>query len=87
MAFSRESDRKVYVQHLLADDAAMLWSLLTRGAHVYVCGDARHMAHDVHAALRRIIVQCGNLADENEAEQYLRGLEDTHRYQKDVWVT
>ena len=46
---------KVYVQHRLRERAALVWELLEKGAYVYLCGDAKHMAHDVHVALRDIV--------------------------------
>lgn len=52
---------------------------------MYVCGDARHMAHDVHKVLTKIIVIQGQRTPE-EADQYLRAMETQGRYQKDVWV-
>ena len=53
---------------------------------LYVCGDAKHMAKDVHKALLNIIQNCGGFC-ENQAEKYLKDLESQDRYQKDVWVT
>ena len=50
-----------------------------------MCGDARHMAHDVHKALLDIVQGQGHLAME-EAVTYLSDLEAKGRYQKDVWV-
>ncbi|KAL3856423.1 hypothetical protein ACJMK2_011185 [Sinanodonta woodiana] len=87
VAFSRDQERKVYVQHLLVRDEAIIWKLIDQDtAYVYVCGDAQHMAHDVHNALLHIVQNQGHL-EENEAMTYLQNLESQARYQKDVWVT
>ena len=86
-AFSRDQAHKVYVQDLLRSDASAIWRLLdVDKAHLYVCGDARHMASDVHRALVDILRQEAGLTDQL-ADQYLTGLETAGRYQKDVWVT
>ena len=53
---------------------------------MYVCGDALHMAGDVHQAVLGILAGEGGLP-EDEAEQYMQRLEKTARYQRDVWVT
>ncbi|OWF41745.1 NADPH oxidoreductase A-like isoform X2 [Mizuhopecten yessoensis] len=87
VAFSRDQARKVYVQDLLREDRAKVWDLVTkRNGHLYVCGDARHMAKDVHQGLTDIVQSCGQL-ERLEANEYLRQLEIQGRYQKDVWVT
>ena len=52
LAFSRDSDAKVYVQDRMRESAAELWKWLQQGASVFVCGDAKRMAVDVDAALR-----------------------------------
>ena len=56
------------------------------GAHVYVCGDAKHMAVDVHQALLRILEEKGGKSP-SEAAEYMSGMEAADRYQRDVWVT
>ena len=59
---------------------------LQGGAHVYVCGDAKYMAADVHQALLRTLQEEGGKSP-SEAEEYMSKLEGAERYQRDVWVT
>lgn len=84
LAFSRDGDRKLYVQHLMEEASADLLRWIEDGASVYVCGDARRMAADVDAALHRIIRREGNL-DEAKASDYVRGLVSAGRYLRDVY--
>ena len=51
-----------------------------------MCGDALHMAGDVHEAILKLLVHEGSLSLE-EAEKYMENLEEVSRYQRDVWVT
>ncbi|HEU0162084.1 MAG TPA: assimilatory sulfite reductase (NADPH) flavoprotein subunit [Rhizomicrobium sp.] len=84
VAFSRDRADKVYVQHRLRERASDLYAWLEEGAHLYVCGDAAHMAPDVHAALLSVLQDEGHLGPE-AAEEYLRTLQRDHRYQRDVY--
>ncbi|REK71661.1 assimilatory sulfite reductase (NADPH) flavoprotein subunit [Paenibacillus paeoniae] len=84
VAFSRDTKEKVYVQHRMLQQAEELYSWLQEGAHVYVCGDEKHMAHDVHNALLTIIEQQGGL-DAEAAKAYLAELQAQQRYQRDVY--
>jgi sulfite reductase (NADPH) flavoprotein alpha-component len=84
LAFSRDQDHKIYVQDLLLKRGGEIFTALQNGAHVYVCGDARHMAEDVQRTLLRIIEAEGNLTPE-AARQYLVGMRQTQRYQRDVY--
>jgi sulfite reductase (NADPH) flavoprotein alpha-component len=59
LAFSRDQQRKVYVQHRMGENASLLWDWLEQGAHFYVCGDARRMARDVDQTLHTIIAEQG----------------------------
>jgi sulfite reductase (NADPH) flavoprotein alpha-component len=62
LAWSRDSDEKIYVQHRMREVGRDLWSWLNDGAHIYVCGDALRMAKDVEAALVEIIAKHGGCA-------------------------
>ncbi len=84
VAFSRDSAQKVYVQDKLRKHASEVYQWLEQGAHVYICGDANHMAKDVHQALLDIVQQHGNKNAE-QAQQYLDELRVAKRYQKDVY--
>jgi sulfite reductase (NADPH) flavoprotein alpha-component len=84
LAFSRDQDARVYVQHRLLEQGRELWSWLEDGAHVYVCGDAKRMARDVHRALRTVAEEDGGLSEPAAAE-YLEALADTGRYHRDVY--
>ena len=84
LAFSRDQPEKLYVQQRMLEHAAQLFDWLQRGAYLYVCGDARHMAEDVQQALLAIIAQQGKL-DAAIARQYLVKLRQHKRYQRDVY--
>ncbi|XP_052801447.1 NADPH--cytochrome P450 reductase-like [Mya arenaria] len=84
LAFSRDQEKKVYVQHLLNQNKEETWKLLEAGGHLYVCGDARNMARDVHDTLMNIIQECGGL-DSSRAADYIKKLQNKGRYSCDVW--
>ncbi len=84
IAFSRDTDRKVYVQHRMMERSREIYEWLQEGAIVYVCGDESKMAHDVNAALAAILKQEGGMGDE-EAADYLARMQQDKRYQRDVY--
>ncbi len=84
VAFSRDTDKKVYVQHRMHEHAKELYEWLQAGAYVYVCGDEKKMAHDVHRALLDILEQEGGLTPE-AAGEYMARLQQQKRYQRDVY--
>jgi sulfite reductase (NADPH) flavoprotein alpha-component len=84
LAFSRDQEEKLYVQHLMLREAAELWSWLESGAHFYVCGDASRMAKDVETALLQIIREHGGRS-EPDAAAFLGELKKAKRYQRDVY--
>lgn len=84
VAFSRDQDAKVYVQHRMLERATELYAWLQEGAQFYVCGDQVRMARDVHAALRTIVASGGGLSDER-AEAELDAMTAQGRYLKDVY--
>ncbi len=84
VAFSRDTDQKVYVQHRMLEQSKELYNWLKDGAVVYICGDEKHMAHDVHQTLIQIIETEGGMSKE-EAEAYLAEMQQQKRYQRDVY--
>jgi NADPH-ferrihemoprotein reductase len=76
---------KRYVQAALAEQAAGVWAALSAGGCVYVCGDARGMAKDVHKALLECVLRgCGGMSAP-QAEAFAAALAKEGRYQRDVW--
>ncbi len=84
LAWSRDSDRKVYVQDKMREEAGLLWSWLSNGAHFYVCGDATRMAADVETTLAAVCVEHGGM-DPAGAKRFLKDLRAEGRYQTDVY--
>ena len=84
LAWSRQGERKVYVQHKIAEHAAEVWNWLQQGTHLYVCGDATRMARDVETALLDVIETQGKLS-RDDAEDYLNEMREDKRYQRDVY--
>lgn len=84
LAFSRDTEDKVYVQHRMREQGKELYAWLQEGAHLYVCGDADQMARDVNTALIDIVAEHGGLAQDAAAE-YVKTLQREKRYQRDVY--
>ena len=84
VAFSRDQDRKVYVQDRLREEGARVWRLLEEGAHVYVCGSANKMPGAVRDALADVATEHGGLGEEGGAA-YVRGLSLKRRYHLECW--
>eukprot|EP00099_Drosophila_melanogaster_P007464 NP_001260128.1 cytochrome P450 reductase, isoform C [Drosophila melanogaster] len=84
-AFSRDQGKKVYVQHLLEQDADLIWNVIGENkGHFYICGDAKNMAVDVRNILVKILSTKGNMS-EADAVQYIKKMEAQKRYSADVW--
>jgi sulfite reductase (NADPH) flavoprotein alpha-component len=84
-AWSRDQAHKIYVQHKMLENAAEIWKWIDEeGAQFFVCGDARRMAKDVDAALRKIVQQRGGKTVE-QANGYVEKLKNDKRYKRDVY--
>jgi len=84
LAFSRQQKDKVYVQHLLQQNAEETWRYIdTDGAYLYVCGGVR-MGHDVSNALKEIFVAEGGMSAD-AAKEYLSKLTDEGRFVQELW--
>jgi sulfite reductase (NADPH) flavoprotein alpha-component len=84
LAWSRDGKEKFYVQDRMREVGRDLWTWLTEGAHVYVCGDGKHMAKDVERALVDIVAQHGARTTD-EAIAFVADLKRKSRYQQDVY--
>lgn len=86
VAFSRDQSHKIYVQHRMLEQSRELWDWIQSGAYFYVCGDAKHMAKDVHKTLIEIAHKQGGLSPE-AADQFinLTLMRTERRYLRDVY--
>lgn len=84
VAFSRDQAEKVYVQHRMLEKRKEFYQWLEDGAVVYVCGDEKHMARDVHQTILTILEKEGGLTSE-QAAVYLDQMRKQKRYQRDVY--
>ncbi|MFB6320004.1 assimilatory sulfite reductase (NADPH) flavoprotein subunit [Saccharicrinis sp. FJH54] len=84
VAFSRDQKEKHYVQHRLKEQQKEVYEWLENGAHLYLCGDMKHMAKDVNRTLLDIIQDQGGKNIE-EAQAYVKQLKKEKRFQTDVY--
>lgn len=84
VAFSRDGERKVYVQDRVREQGKQLWAQMQDGAQLYICGDATGMAPSVLKTLHEIAVNVGGLSVE-AAEDYWLQAQRERRLQKDVY--
>ncbi|MCL4130111.1 UNVERIFIED_CONTAM: hypothetical protein GTU68_053880 [Idotea baltica] len=85
VAFSREQAHKVYVSHLLEQSKEEVWNIIGKeNGHLYVCGDAKNMARDVHNVITKVCQTEGGMT-EGEAEMYVKKMVNQRRYSSDVW--
>ena len=84
LAFSRDQEEKVYVQHKMKKNGKQLYEWLENGASVYVCGAKEPMSIDVENTLIKIVQEHGNKKLE-EAIGFVHHLRNEGRYLKDVY--
>lgn len=84
LAFSRDQQEKIYVQHRMLEQGEELYNWLKDGASFFVCGKKDPMSSDVEKTLLGIIEKYGNKTPEG-AKEYLEELEESGRYEKDVY--
>ena len=84
LAWSRDGDKKFYVQDRMREVGRELWTWLAEGANVYICGDAKRMAKDVERALVDIVAQYGARSTD-EAVSFVGELKKKGRFQQDVY--
>ncbi|MEW5677157.1 flavodoxin domain-containing protein [Flavobacterium enshiense] len=83
-AFSRDQERKIYVQDRIREKATDFNEWLESGASLYICGQKNPMSTDVENTIIEVIASERNISKE-EAKQVLEDLETAGKYQKDVY--
>jgi sulfite reductase (NADPH) flavoprotein alpha-component len=84
VAFSRDQEEKIYVQHKLLENQEEIFRWLEDGAHLYLCGDMKSMAKDVNKTILEIIKTQGGVSIE-KAGEYVKKLKREKRFQQDVY--
>lgn len=84
LAFSRDQQEKVYVQHRMEQHASDLFKWIDNGASVYISGTKDPMSKDVELALIKIIGEQAKISND-DAGKYLEQLKKEGRYSKDVY--
>lgn len=84
VAFSRDTEEKVYVQHRMLEKSKEFYEWIEQGAVLYICGDEKNMAHDVHQTLLQILKEEGGMS-EMQADEYVAEMQQQKRYQRDVY--
>lgn len=82
VAYSRDQEYRVYVQHLMRANAEELVRWLQRGACFYICGDAHAMAPDVRDELESIVCQ---VLGDDEGTDLLEKIRHERRYFEDLY--
>ena len=84
VAFSRDQEENIYVQHKMLENQQEIFNWLEEGAHFYICGDMKTMARDVNKTLLEIIKTQGGITTE-KAEEYVKKMKREKRFQQDVY--
>jgi sulfite reductase (NADPH) flavoprotein alpha-component len=84
VAFSRDQEEKIYVQHKMFRERKELFDWISKGAIVYLCGNKDPMSGDVESTLLEIFKDQGKM-DEKAALDFLGQMKEEGRYLKDVY--
>lgn len=83
LAFSRDTEKKIYIQHKMNEDSDLLARMLDNGAF-YLCGPTWPVP-DVYEALTKAFMGQGKTQE--EAEAHIEELKQDERYILEVYVS
>ncbi|XP_022085194.1 NADPH-dependent diflavin oxidoreductase 1-like [Acanthaster planci] len=84
-AFSRDHEDKIYVQHLMAQNSALLWEMIDRRqGSFFIAGNAKQMPTNVTDTLKKVIQEEGGMTVA-AADDYIKSLEQSRRFQIEAW--
>ncbi|XP_020594864.1 NADPH-dependent diflavin oxidoreductase 1-like, partial [Phalaenopsis equestris] len=84
VAFSRDQQRKIYVQHKLKEVSGRIWSMLNSGAAIYLAGSSTKMPADVTSTLEEVIAKESGASMESAA-RWLKMQERAGRFHIETW--
>ncbi|GAB3016520.1 assimilatory sulfite reductase (NADPH) flavoprotein subunit [Niabella terrae] len=84
LAFSRDQQEKIYVQHRMKEKGAELYKWIRNGAYMYISGKREPTSKDVEKTLVSIFMEHGGKT-EQAATEYLEKLIEEGRWEKDVY--
>jgi sulfite reductase (NADPH) flavoprotein alpha-component len=84
LAFSRDQEEKIYVQHRMLQQAKELYDWIENGAVLYLAGNKNPMGKAVEHTLVQIIKEQGN-KNEEEATLYFEKMTNELRYMEDLY--
>lgn len=84
LAWSRDTDKKIYVQHKMLEHGKEIYEWIKNGANIFVSGSRSPMSEDVEKAMIEIIyTHSGKSAP--ESEEYWNELKEAGIYKADVY--
>ena len=84
-AFSRDGERKVYVQHRIEEHGDHVTAMMMRGAVFYLAGSAKSMPAAVTEAVEGALVRYGGM-DEKGAKECVATWKRQGRFQMETWA-
>lgn len=81
LSFSRDQEKKVYVQDKIWENRSEFFSWINNGAYVYVCGKKKPMSIDVENIIYKVIEEVGQL----NSTLFMNEMKKNGRYLKDVY--
>ncbi|CAG9763747.1 unnamed protein product [Ceutorhynchus assimilis] len=83
-AFSRDQNKKIYVQDKILEYGELVWQALDKNCYIFVAGNSRNMPQAVRNAFINVCIKHGNLSEAN-ATKFVETMEKKNRYQAECW--
>lgn len=83
-AFSRDQERKIYVQHRISENSKEMWNLINSGAKIFIAGSAGDMPKQVISVFKQIFIGEGNMSSD-EADKFIEIMEKKKLIQYETW--
>lgn len=75
-----------YVQHLIKEQAALLWDLLSSKAWIFLAGSSKNMPAAVKEAFVKDVFCGAGKLSQDEAQHFMQNLQNTGCFQSETWA-